>query len=166
PRRGAPLRKRGLLRRDDVQLERRDDVLAQTYRGLVATGRLHRGGEFDGLLVDGTEPGGLDGGCDIRGLDRAEQTTLTAGLDGQLDGRFFELGLKGLRVLEGGELTSGTGRLDLLDLLLAATAPRHGEALRDEVVARVAVLDLDDVSGRTESGHFGGEDELRHSVAS
>src|SRR5690606_11138695 len=96
--------------------------------------------------------------------DRTEQTPLADGLDGQLDGGLLELGLEGRRLFEGGELTGGAGRLDLLDLLLAPAAPGHGETLRHEVVAGVALLDVDDVTGRPESGHLGGEDELRHSM--
>ena len=49
-----------------------------------------------------------------------------------------------------------------LDLLLATAGPRHGEALGDEVVAGVPVLDLDDVAGGTETGDLVREDQLRH----
>ena len=38
----------------------------------------------------------------------------------------------------------------------------HGEALRDEVVAGVPVLDLDDVAGASEPGNLVRENQLCH----
>src|SRR5690606_41116040 len=41
-------------------------------------------------------------------------------------------------------------------------APRHGEALRNEVVAGVAILNLNDIARGAEAGDLVGEDEFRH----
>ncbi len=63
-------------------------------------------------------------------------------------------------------LAGRAGGLDRLDLLLATTGPRHGEALRDQVVAAEAVLDVNDIAGGTETGDLMGEDQLGHIRAS
>src|SRR5437899_3095142 len=49
---------------------------------------------------------------------------------------------------------------DLRDLLLAALGPLDRQPARDEVVAAVAVLDLDDVAGAAEATDLLREDEL------
>ena len=64
----------------------------------------------------------------------------------------LELGLDLLGVPEVADLPGRTGPLDRADLLLAALGPGDREALRQQVVTAVAVLDLDDVAGRAEAG--------------
>src|SRR5690606_8701503 len=123
-------RRCALLGGHDVQLEHRDDILAQTHRRLVGTDRLDRRAELDGLRVDRDEAGGLDGGRDVGGLHRDEQGSLATRLDGKLERGLYELGLEGLGLFERGERAGGAGRIDLLYLLLTARAPRHGEARR------------------------------------
>jgi hypothetical protein len=107
-------------------------------------------------------PGVGDRSRDIRRLHRAEQAAAEAGLDGQLDLGRLELRLERLRVLERVELARSARGLDLVDLLLAAAGPRRGEALGDEVVAGVPVLDLDHVTGGAETRDLVREDDLCH----
>ena len=57
------------------------------------------------------------------------------------------------------------GLLDGLDGLLAATGPADRHAARDEVVAAVAVLDLDDVAGGAEAVDLLHEDELHVAIS-
>src|SRR5690606_9870822 len=117
----------------------------------VLANRLDRCGELDDALVDRAEASGRDGLSDIGSGHGAEQPALLARLGDELDLRRLERGLERLRLLDGGVLTRGTSGLDLLDLLLAATAPRNREALGDEVVAGVPVLDLEHVTSNTEA---------------
>ena len=60
--------------------------------------------------------------------------------------------LVGAGVVEAANLTRVARALDLRHLLLGALAPHDGRAARHQVVASVAVLDLDDVAGSTETG--------------
>src|ERR687898_614554 len=83
-----------------------------------------------------------------------------ARLDGQFDLVRLELGLEGLHVFERVQLASRASGLDLLDLLLAAARPRHGEALGNQVVACVSALDLDHVAGGAEAGDLVRENNL------
>ncbi len=76
------IRSRSYLRGDHLEGDRRDEVVAQANRRLVLADGLDGGGELDLALVDRAEPGGRDRIRDVRGLDRAEQATLAAGLDG------------------------------------------------------------------------------------
>ena len=52
------------------------------------------------------------------------------------------------------------------DLLLGALGPRDREALREQVVAAVAVLDLDHVAGGAEAGHLLSQDDLHVGASS
>ena len=74
------------------------------------------------------------------------------------------LNLKQLAAAAGGldvaDRASVAGALDRVDLLLATAGPADREAARDEEVAAVAVLDLDDVAGGPEAVDLVGEDEL------
>lgn len=102
--------------------------------------RLDRVGDHDLALVEIAEAGRRDRVRDVGGLDGAEEAPVLAGLDGQLHPVGLEDLLGVLSLFDGLVLAGGTSGLDLLDLLLAATAPRDAEALRDEVVAGVPVL--------------------------
>ena len=97
---------------------------------------------------------------DLRGGDGAEQATALAGADLHVDRVGLELGLDVLGVVLVAHRAGGAGRLDRLDGLLAAAAPADAEATGDEVVAAVAVLDLDHVAGGAESVDLLGQDEL------
>ena len=65
-----------------------------------------------------------------------------------------------LRVFDAADLTGVAGAFDALDLFLGATRPDNGLALRDEVVAAVAVADLDDVSCDAELVDGAGQNEF------
>src|SRR5688572_3565127 len=151
-----------LLRRDHLEGDRRRELVVEANRRLVVTDGLDGRGDLDLALVDVTEARRRDRSRDIRDLHRTEQAAAEARLDGQSDLARLELGLKSLRVVERVHLASGTSRLDLLDLLLATAGPRRREALGNQVVARVAVLDLDDVAGRAEAGDLVRENNLCH----
>ncbi len=92
--------------------------------------------------------------------DGAEQAAVGAGADLDVDRGGLELGLDLVGVVVVADRAAGASRLDRVDLLLAATGPADRDVARDEVVAAVAVLDLDDVAGRTEAVDLLGEDEL------
>ena len=77
-----------------------------------------------------------------------------------LTGAASSLALISLGVVVVADRARGAGGLDRLDGLLAAAGPADAEATRDEVVAAVAVLDLDDVAGGAEAGDLLGQDEL------
>jgi hypothetical protein len=55
-----------------------------------------------------------------------------------------------------------TSSLDRSDLLFATAGPRRGETLRDEEVAGVPVLDLDNVAGATQPDDLVRENQLCH----
>jgi hypothetical protein len=57
--------------------------------------------------------------------------------------------------------TRGACPAERLDLLLGTAGGDDGQAAGQEVVAGVPALDLDGVTGGTETGDFGGEDQLR-----
>jgi len=63
-------------------------------------------------------------------------------------------------VIDAADLAGAARALDLRHLLLAALGPGNRQAPGDEVVAAVAVLDLDHVAGRTQAGDLLREDEL------
>ena len=79
---------------------------------------------------------------------------------GDDDSEALELLLDLLGVRQVADLTGIAGALDLRDLLLAAARPLDREAAGHEVVAAVAVLDLDDVARGTEARDVLSEDEL------
>jgi hypothetical protein len=63
-------------------------------------------------------------------------------------------------VTEVAHLPHLTSAADLRDLLLGAAGGQNGHSLRDEVIASVAVLDLDEVTGTAEIADFLSENEL------
>ena len=76
-----------------------------------------------------------------------------------------QLGCDLAGVPEVADLARLAGPTDRVDLLLRAAGGHDRQPARKQVVAAVAVLDLDDVAGRAEIGHVTGEDEL-HDVPS
>ena len=76
------------------------------------------------------------------------------------DGQRLQLGLDLAGVAEVADLAGVAGPLDLGDLLLGALGPVDRRAARHQVVAAVAVGDLDDVAGAAEAGDLAGQDEL------
>src|SRR5690606_31986445 len=147
---------------DDLQRDDGGDVVVQTNGRLVQTDRLDRVGDVHLALVDRAELGCGDGVGHIGRLDGTEQTALATGLDGQTNLGALELVLQSGRLIEVVDLAGLAGGLDRLDLLGASASPRDGEALGDEVVAGVPVLDLDDVTGAAEPGDLVRENQLRH----
>jgi hypothetical protein len=63
-------------------------------------------------------------------------------------------------VVEVANLPRPLGAPDRVDLLLGAPRGDDRHLARQQVVAAVAVLDLDDVAGRAQVGHVGREDDL------
>src|SRR5581483_3617641 len=107
---------------------------------------------------------GLDGLDDVRGGHRAEEAAGVARAHGEPHLEPLELALDLVGLLQRLDLADLASPADRVDVLLAALGPADGVAARDQVVAGVAVLDLDDVAGGTEAGDLVGEDDL-HAVA-
>ena len=116
--------------------------------------------DHDGALVDGLAGDVGERAGDLGGGDRTEQAAAGAGPDLDRNGLGLELGLDLLGVVLVAHGARGAGLLDRLDGLLAAAGPAHGQAAGHEVVAAVAVLDLDHVAGGAEAVDLLGQDEL------
>ena len=61
-------------------------------------------------------------------------------------------------MIETADLPGLASPLDLSDLLLPTSGPADSQPAREQVVASVAILDFDDVSGVAESGDLLGKD--------
>src|SRR3989442_11416336 len=116
-------------------------------------------GEVHLALVH-VDPELLELALDVARRDRAVQLVLFADLDGEREmhiGEFRRLGF-------GGALFGGALARDALgfvrDLLLIGLGGGVGETLREEIVARVAVLYLDDVARRPEMLHVLSQNDL------
>lgn len=114
--------------------------------------------ELDGLRIDGGLVGQSLG--DRVGGDATEQLAGLGHLGGDLNGRALDGGLGGDGILAGGDGLGQTGAAHGLDLGGGTLGPREGHALRDQVVARVAGLDGDHVTGLAEVGDGLGENNL------
>src|ERR1700712_2254668 len=143
----APLMRCRLLSSNHLNGDGRAQVVTQANGCLVRTRGLDRRRDLDLALVDRTEAGSRNRVSDVARLDRTEQTTLFAGFDAQLDGVVLENLLEVLSFFDCREFASGASSLDRFDLLFAAAAPRHREALGNQVVTCEAILDLDDITG-------------------
>src|SRR5262249_7707075 len=97
---------------------------------------------------------------DVRRGDRAEKPAAGPSPGAQPDLPALDRGAQLLGLAEIPDVPRVAGPADLADLLLAALGPADRQAARDEVVAPVPVLDLDDVAGRAEAADLLGEDEL------
>ena len=109
----------------------------------------------EGISIAAVDVGaarGLDGVSDVGDGHRAEEPAGLAGAGRQLHLERLELGLDLLRVADVLDLADLAGPLDGRDLRLGALGPADRVAAGHEVVAAVAVLDLDDVAGGTETG--------------
>src|SRR5690606_20346232 len=143
-----------------LDVDGRRDLGVQLDGDLVRAGALDRVDDLDAAAVDLGPAGGLHGVGDVARGDRAEQAAGLAGAGGQAHLQGAELAGDFLGGADVADLTGGARLADGLDLALGAAGPAHGVAARDEVVAAVAVLDLDDVAGGAEAGDLVGEDEL------
>src|SRR3954468_24924114 len=150
--------------RDDLDVDLGGNLGVQTHGRLVGAQGLDRRAQLDAALVDLGATGSLDRGCDVGRGDGTEETTGVAGADGQTDLDALELGLHSVGLLDGLDLVDLASTTDLLDVLLATLGPADSELPRDQVVASVTVLDVDDVARGTEAGDLVGEDDLHLSV--
>src|ERR1700754_1653564 len=151
--------------RDDLEGHVGRDLRVQADGDAVRADRLDRAAHLDAPLVDGRAAGSGDRRRDVGRRDGAEEAAGVAGLGDQLDRGALELRLDLTSGVEVGELAGLPSAADGVDLLLPALGPREREATRHEVVAAVAVLDLDDVAGGAEPRHLLGENQL-HGVLS
>src|SRR5690606_7788901 len=149
---------------DDLDVDLGVNLGVQTHGRLVGAQRLDRRTQLDAALVDLGATGVLDRGSDVGRGDGTEEPTGVAGADGQADLDTLELGLHLVGLLDGVDLVDLASTTDLLDVLLAALGPADRELPRDQVVASVAVLDVDDVARGAEAGDLVGEDDLHESV--
>src|SRR3954464_6247644 len=160
PRTRGPDSERNLLGCHHVHRERRGHLGVQLDLDVVRTRGLDVARHLETPAVEGRTPGGLDGVHDLGRGDRAEQASTGAGPRGQRDLEGGQLLLHPVRLAEVADLAGVARPLDDRDLLLGALAPPDGETLREQVVAPVAVLDLDDVAGSAEARHLLSEDDL------
>src|SRR5690606_11396656 len=151
---------RSALGGDDLDDEVREDVLVQTDGRLVLAERPDRGRELDGPAIDVLAEHRGDALGDLLGGDGTEETAVLAGALGDDERLGLEGRLERLRVLDVGDRTLAARRTDLVELTLTTLGPRGRETAGHEVVAGVAVLDLDDVAGGSEARDLVGEDEL------
>src|SRR5262245_38496276 len=152
--------------RDDVEGHGGAHVVVQPHGDFVGAERLDRVADRDGPLVDLLAGGGAERLGDVGDRDGTEQPTALAGADLDLDRRVLERGLEGVGGVLVADRTRGAGLLDRVDGLLGTAGPADRRATRDEVVAAVAVLDLDHVAGSAETGDLLGEDELHRRISS
>nr|BFE66976.1 hypothetical protein GCM10020092_002770 [Actinoplanes digitatis] len=103
--------------------------------------------QLEAAPVQGRTARGLHRVDDLGRGDRPEQAAAVAGTRRQGDLEALELALDLVGLAQVADLAGVAGPLDDRDLLLGALGPRNREALRKQVVAAVAVLDLDDVAG-------------------
>src|SRR5690606_24005440 len=128
---------------DDLERNVRSDGAVQLDGSVVAADRLDRLGERDGALVERRAAGLLHRDDEVVGGDGTEQLSALGDAGAHGDREPLDLGPDLGGVLDATDLTGVAGTLDALDLLLVALGPADGLALGQEVVAAVAVLDLD-----------------------
>jgi hypothetical protein len=128
-----------------------DGVLA---RGLDAAGQL------DPAAVQLRATSGRDGRGDVGGGDAPEQAATLTGASRDTDGQARQLPGHDLRLVVRTHLTGGARPAERLDLLLGTAGGPDRQSAGQEVVAAVAALDLDGVTGGTETGDLCGEDQL------
>jgi hypothetical protein len=126
----------------------------------VVSGALDRVLDDDRALVEPRAAGLGDRRSDVGSGDGAEQLAFGARPRRQRHGQVLEGLLDLVGVLQVADRAGLAGTPDGGDLLLRAAGGGDGKALRDEEVAAVAVLHLDQVPGGTEVRDVGGEDEL------
>src|SRR5699024_8517758 len=145
---------------DHAQREVRGDGLVQPHAHGVGANGLDRATDVNVALVDAGAAGLPDRTGDQGGGDGTEQLAVLAGPDRELDLQRLDLVADLAGMVEVTDLAGVPAALDALDLGLGALGPRHRVALRDQEVAAVAVLHLDDVAGQAELLDLGGQDEL------
>ena len=113
----------------------------------MATGLLDERRDLHVALLDERATGRLDGVHDVGAGHRAKKFATVSRLHRDVDRQSFDLRLDFLGVIEIADLPGLASPLDLGDLLLPASGPADSQPAREQVVASVAVLDFDDVSG-------------------
>ena len=127
----------------------------------MLTGGLDAAGQLDAATVELRAAGGRHGRGDVGGGDAPEQTATVTGACRDAHREAGQLPGHGGRLFLRTHLAGGTRPAERLDLLLGSAGGLDGQTAGQEVVAAVPALDLDGVTGRTEAGDFGGEDQLR-----
>src|SRR5690606_8075572 len=145
---------------DHVDVDGGVDLAVEADADPVGADRLDRVLDLDAAAVQLGAVGGADGLGDVGGGHGAEQAAALAGTGAQRHAQRLELVGDLLAALDRGDLAGRAGLLDRLDLALGTAGPLDGETAGDEVVAAVAVADLDDVAGLAEPGDLLGQDEL------
>ena len=134
---------------------------SRTVTGCVPTVLIWPGTSTARLSSAGP-PAARDGVDDVGRRDRAEEPAGVArGLGLHRDGAALPSSARDLLgVAEVADLRALAGRAGSSRPASRRPGSRRSPAARQQVVAAVAVLDLDDVAGRAQAGHVGGEDEL------
>src|SRR5690606_22910511 len=160
-----PLEGTSLLLGHDLQLQVHRHLGVQSGLNLVLAQRLDvLLARVDDPLVELRTTGGLDGIDDVGRRDRTEQLLRTlGGLALHPDGaEVLQRGTDLLGVVQVTDAPCLLDPTDGADVLLRALGGRDREATRQQVVTRVTVLDLNDVTGAAEVRHVGRQDDLRH----
>ncbi len=130
----------------DREAEGRGHVGEELDRNFEAADPLDRLGEVELAPVDPDPLALPDPVGDVRRRDRAEERAGLAGLDVEAELGTLELLHELLRVLEALRLVLGAARGELLELRHAAPRRGLGEPSRQQVVAREARGDVDDLA--------------------
>jgi single-strand DNA-binding protein len=146
---------------DDRDLQLGGDLRVQAHRDRVLAHGLDLAGHVDRPSIQQRAAGRAHG---VDHVGRGDRTEQAAGVTGRLgrhgDVELAQLGGDLLGVAEVADLAGLAGPGDRGDLLLGPAGGHHGHLARQQVVAAVTVLDLDDVPRCAQVGHVGGEDEL------
>src|SRR5665648_89939 len=108
----------------------------------------------------------LDGAMAVRERLQGSPVVIRAGLGANHDRGALQALAHCHGPVQRGDLTGLARLADRLDLLDGTPGPGGRQAAGHQVVARIAVLDLDHVAGGTESGDLVREDELCHRPSS
>src|SRR6266540_2580165 len=148
------------LRGHDLHGHVRLDLRVQPDGDAMGACVLDGGVEVDTAPIDAGPARLRDRVDDLRCGDRAEQPAFLAGLGWDHQPERLEMGGHGPGLLEVGDLTVGAAGADALRLADGTRRGEPREVAGQQVVAPVAVGDLDDVPGGADPADLLAEDDL------
>ena len=127
---------------------------------------LDRRADLDPALVDLRAAGLADRGGDVGGVTAPNRRPASPARAASCTGAASSRALTSLAVSRSAISRTSRARRIVSTCFSPPLVHADGEAARDEEVAAVAVLDLDDVTGGAEAGDLVGEDELHRASPS